>query len=264
MALSRRRWLLIGLAVVVLAGATFAYLWSRSGARPVTADEAARRIQGATTAATAPSELRPAAGVYRYVGSGTDRIDKPAKEQAEGPDMPATVTDEDGGCWRFRIDYSSNHWQSWRYCPRDGGLDESGGDTYQKWDFVVFSNESTTTFECDSSVTIRADQQPGDEWTQTCHDANAPGTISAGTYRFVGAETLRIGGDQVTALRYHRDRAMSGGQSGTESSDVWFAADTGLPVRNERKIDVKTSTVIGDVHYTEDARFELSSLTPTS
>lgn len=60
--------------------------------------------------------------------------------------MPATVSDEDGGCWRFRIDYSSNHWQSWRYCPRsDGGLDEAGGQTYQKWDFVVLSNESTPT-----------------------------------------------------------------------------------------------------------------------
>ena len=57
---------------------------------------------------------------------------------------------------------------------------------------------------------------------------------------------------------------MRGGQSGTERSEVWFAADTGLPLRNERKIDVATGTVIGDVRYTEDASFEATSLSPAT
>ena len=57
---------------------------------------------------------------------------------------------------------------------------------------------------------------------------------------------------------------MSGGQTGTEHTDAWFQADNGLPLRNERQIDVKTSTVIGDVRYTENASFEADSLDPTS
>lgn len=84
--------------------------------------------------------------------------------------------------------------------------------------------------------------------------------MSAGPYRFIGTETVSIEGTDVAAYRYHRDRTMTGGQSGTEHSDLWFAADTGLPLRNARKIDVQTSTVIGDVRYSEDAGFELASL----
>jgi hypothetical protein len=56
---------------------------------------------------------------------------------------------------------------------------------------------------------------------------------------------------------------MSGGQTGSEHSDVWFAADTGMPLRNQRTIDVRTSTVIGDVRYTEEASFELADLRPS-
>ena len=263
----RRRRQLIAATVfgAIAAGAlAMIVLWNRNDAHQVTLDEARRRLHSTSTEAggvTAP--LRPATGVYRYTGSGTDRLDTPPKEQTEGPDMPATVSDEPGGCWRFRIDYSSNHWQSWVYCPTGGGLEERGGQTYQKWDFVVFANESTTTFTCDSSVTIRADQHPGDEWQQSCHDVTKTTSVSSGTYRFVGDEHLTVDGRSVTAHRYHRDRTMVGDQVGQEHSDVWFAVDSGLPVRNQRTITVKTSTVVGDVTYREDANFQLASLDPT-
>ena len=261
----RRRWLIGILCVVAVAAAVIAVLWSRTSAHPVSVDQARQRLHASTTV-TQPRHLTlvPTPGVYAYKGSGTDALDKPPKSQAEGPTMPATVTNQPGGCWQFRIDYSSNHWQTWNYCSHDGQLDEMGGTTYQKWDFVVFSNESTSTFDCDSSVTIRAAQKPGDTWKQTCHDAANSSTISAGPYRFVGTETLKIGGRAVRALHYHRDRTMSGGQIGTEHTDAWFDADNGLPLRNVRNIDVKTSTVIGDVHYTENASFDATSLTPTT
>ena len=55
---------------------------------------------------------------------------------------------------------------------------------------------------------------------------------------------------------------MSGAQRGTETSEVWFAADTGLPLRNERSITASTDTVIGEVNYSEDAEFRLTSTAP--
>ena len=263
----RRRLAIAAVAIVAVGAVVVVVLWNHGSARQVTVDEARRRLQGGSTTAegvattsTGTSPLRPATGVYSYTGSGTDRLETPPKEQAEGPDMPATVTDETGGCWKFRIDYSSSHWQSWVYCPTGSGtsrsLDEQGGQTYQKWDFVVFSNESTTTFACDSSVTIGADQHPGDEWQQSCHDTAKASSVSSGPYRFVGDEKLTIGGTKVLAHRYHRDRTMVGGQVGEEHSDVWFAAD------DRRSITAKTSTVVGDVTYREDANFELTSLRP--
>ena len=259
----RRALIVLIVVLLVAAGSIFSALWSDSDARPVDVDEARQRLGSSTTSAVVtPGSRRPANGVYLYRGSGFDRLTRPPKEQPQGPEMPATVTDDGQGCWRFEIDYSSNHRQSWRYCPTDAGLEEAGGETFQRWDFVVMSNESTSVFECDHATAIRAEQQPGDEWDQSCHSTEDPLTVSAGPYRFVGDEQLEIGDRTMTASHYHRERTMTGGQRGTERSEVWFAVDTGLPLRNERTIEVDTATVIGDVHYTEIANFELTSSTP--
>lgn len=237
-------------------------LWLRGGAEPV--DIADVSAPTGSTAPAQPSVLRPPQGVYAYEGSGTDRIDKPPKSQAQGPTLPATVTHRAKGCWTFRIDYSTNHWQSWDYCPTDGGLDEVGGTSFQRWDFGAFANETTSTFECDSP-TIRADQQPGDTWTQTCTGTSTgvDGTTrSSGPYRYVGPSTLTVGGERVRAFHYVRRRTNSGNQTGTERSDVWFSAETGMPLRNERRLEATSDTVIGTVRYTEDGEFALTALAP--
>lgn len=257
-----RRWLLL-LLVPVLFGGFVAYRVARGSARQVDVADVTR-----PTASTLPVQrtvLRPPQGVYLYRGEGNDQLDVPPRTQAQGPEMPATVTHRADGCWTFRIDYSTNHWQTWDYCPHDGGLDEAGGSTYQRWDFGVFANESTSTFTCDDAPVIKAEQRPGDVWQQSCTGSTSGTegtTTTAGPYRYVGEETLRIGDRSVRAYRYHRERTTSGNQSGGESSDVWFAAETGLPLRNERHLEARTATVIGEVHYTETGEFQLTDLTP--
>lgn len=261
----RRRWVVAAVVLVLaVGGAAFAVLWSRGSADEVRLDEV-RRPTGTSLPAEA-AVLRPPQGVYLYRGSGTDRLSTPPKEQAQGPEMPASVTHRDDGCWTFRIDYSTNHWQTWDYCPTDGGLDEAGGTTFQRWDFVVFVQESESTFDCDAP-TVRADQEPGDTWAQSCTGSSTgtEGTSSSeGPYRYEATETIEIGGQQVEAHRYHRERTMSGSQRGTETSEVWFSAETGMPLRNERQIEVRTDTVIGEVTYSEVGDFELTSLEPTA
>ncbi|MEZ5238330.1 MAG: hypothetical protein R2716_05095 [Microthrixaceae bacterium] len=260
---SRRR-LLVGAAVILVAVLIgwVVVRWIRGTAREV--DLADVTTSTGTALESEPSVLRPPAGVYEYTGEGTDRIDKPPRSQAQGPSMPATVTHRGDGCWTFRIDYSTNHWQSWDYCPEDGGLVEVGGQTYQRWDFGAFANETTSTFEC-VAPTILADQSPGDEWAQSCTGGSTGvegTTTSAGEARFVGTETLEIGGREVDALRYHRERTNTGNQSGSEVSEVWFDAETGMPLRNERSLEASSDTVIGRVDYTEQGSFELESLEP--
>ena len=258
----RRRVVMAALVLVVmLAGALLAIVWwGGSSGRELTVDQARRRLGTATSLPAQPRTLRPAQGVYLYRGSGTDALSTPAKQQTEGPDMPATVAHRADGCWTFRIDYHSNHWQNWIYCPTTTGLDEAGGETYQKWDFGVFVSETRSRFDCASSETIRIGARPGDSWTQTCASApgsDGPASSTSGPYRFVGRELLRIGAANVASLRYHRDRTMSGGQRGTERSDVWFAESDGLPVRNQRRLEVRTDTIIGETSYSENASFEL-------
>jgi hypothetical protein len=261
----RLRWVLAAAGgVLVAAVVVLVVLYVRSGAREVTVDEVTAPT--GSTLPTTPAVLRPEQGVYAYEGSGADRLDKPPKEQTQGPQIPGTVTHREDGCWTLRMDYSSNHWQTWVYCPRpDGGLDEKGGETYQRWDFGAFAFDSLSTFTCSDAVTIRGDQEPGDTWEQTCSGTSSSTdgeAVSSGPYTFVGAETLAVGGEEVPALRYRRERTMSGAQRGTERSEVWFAAETGMPLRNERSITASTDTVIGEVTYTEQAEFRLTSLTP--
>ena len=126
----------IGL-VVVVAGSVFLILWRRSGAHEVSTNAARKRFeQSSSSSVTEPATnlaVRPAAGVYVYRGSGTEHLSLPPKSQAQGPQMPGTVLLTANGCWTFRIDYSSQHWQTWNYCPRGGGLVELGGQTFERW-----------------------------------------------------------------------------------------------------------------------------------
>ncbi len=271
----RRRRVWIGAAItlgVLLAGAgTFAYLLGRVSSRAVTVDEARRRADEAgpgTEGSSDAEAFRPAAGIYEYRGEGTERLDRPPTNQAQGPEIPGTVTHLDDGCWRFRVDYNTNHWQRWDYCAGNGGLTESAGRFFQRLDLVVTDVETLSSFTCDPPVdAIRPGQEAGDTWAQECRGTSEGTTgevVSAGPYTFVGPEVLEIGGRDVDALHYRRVRELSGGQTGTEDIDLWFDADTALPLRNEREITVRSDSLIGGVTYTESGSFTLTSMTPVT
>ena len=257
---------LVAVLVAVFAFvAVVVVIWRGSGAHQASTRDAERRFaQSSSSEAPVPNVLRPPAGVYLYRGSGTEHLSLPPKSQHQGPEMPATVTYRADGCWTFRIDYNSAHWQTWIYCSRAGELDELGGQTFERWDFVVTKFDSTSTFTCDPpSVVIRATMHPGDAWRQSCSGTSSgtKGTATtAGLYTFVGRENLTVGNATVAANHFHQVRTLSGSQTGTQDTDLWFAVGNGLPVRNERTVTVHTDTVIGNSTYTERGSFELTSL----
>jgi len=267
----RRRWLIggaIALVVVVAAFAVVAVLWQRDTAHEVSVDEARRRYDESapSTQPAAPTVLRPAAGVYLYRGTGTESLTLPPKDHAQGPDMPATVVHRADGCWTFRLDYSSAHWQQWTFCPTDGGLVEVGNQTFETWDFVFTTYDSSTTMTCDPpSVLIRANMEPGDSWKQKCRgsSSNNPGeTVTAGPYTFVGDTTVAVGGTEVPAYHFRQVRTLSGVQHGATTTELWFDRRTGLMLRNVRHQSVRTDTPIGASTYTEAGNFRLTSLQP--
>jgi hypothetical protein len=59
------------------------------------------------------------------------------------------------------------------------------------------------------------------------------------------------------------DPHLWGRPGGTEDVNVWFDAATGLPLRNQRVITVRSSSLIGGVTYEENGSFQLASMTPT-
>jgi len=272
--------------IALLAGtATFVVLWNRTSSEPVSMDEARTRAEAdipstdqsvdAVVEADTPGAdqsvdavpLRPAAGIYLYRGEGTEHLDKPPVTQTQGPDMPGTVTHLADQCWRLRVDYSTNHWQSWDYCPAGSGLKENAGAFFQRLDLVVAKVDTSSTYTCDPPVdTIRETQQVGDTWMQECRGTSTGSDgdiISTGPYTFVGPERLDIGGTQVAALHYHRLRNLTGSQTGTEDVNVWLDAATGLLLRNDRVITVHSDSLIGGVTYEENGSFELASMSPT-
>ena len=254
--------------LVVAAFGAVALLWQRDTAHEVSVADARRRYdRGAhSSEPVAPTVLRPAAGVYRYRGSGTESLTLPPKDHAQGPDMPATVVHRADGCWTFRIDYSSAHWQQWTFCPTDGGLVEVGNQTFETWDFVFTTYDSATTMTCDPpSVLIRARMQAGDTWKQECRgsSSNTEGeTLTGGPYTFVGNTTVDVGGTPVPAYHFRQVRTLSGVQHGDQTVELWLDRETGLMLRNRRSQTVRTDTPIGASTYTETGNFRLTSLSP--
>jgi hypothetical protein len=257
----------IVVGVLLVASGVGLVLWRRSGAHEASTGDAERRFaQSSSTQARAPSVLRPPAGVYLFRGSGTEHLSLPPKSQHQGTRMPATVTHRADGCWIFRIDYNTAHWQTWIYCPRNGGLVELGGQTFERWDFVVTKYDSTSTFACaPPSVTIRATMHAGDAWRQSCTGTSS-GTkgvaTTSGPYTFVGRENVDVGKTAVAAYHFHQVRTVSGSQTGTQDTELWFAVNDGLPLRNERNVTIRTDTAIGTSTYTEHGSFELTSPKP--
>ena len=259
--------------LVVLAGW---FALGRDRARPVSVDEARDRTtttltpdgsSSTTTPDGSGAPVRPAAGVYEFTGSGTEELSLPPLSQDQGPTIPATVEHGAAGCWSIRFDYSTNHWQTWSYCVRGTDLVEVGGLTWQRWMVGATAITNLTTSTCDDAPVLPAEREADQEWTARCTSTNeavSGEAVSEGPYRFVGEETVAVGGVDVVTAHFVREREMSGAQEGTERSEVWFAVESGLPVRNEREIAVETDTPVGASTYTERGEFRLTGLDPVA
>ncbi len=265
----RLRWVAGGtvLALVLVAG-VFAYLWTHSGAHPLSSSVAIERFRQATASGgNAANGDGPPAGVYHYRGSGTESLTVPPKSQSEGPGIPGTVVYRDG-CFVVRFDYSDAHWQSWDYCVRAGALVSPGRAGYYNWDFVAFHADDTSTFECSSApVVIPASIVPGRSSAVACTGRTAKlatGPVAMhGTSTVVKTGQVRVGRQTVPAVLVTERVTFSGGQSGSNVATTWFSNATGLPLKGNWHTNVSTPSPFGT--STLDARgdFTLQSLTPS-
>lgn len=268
----RRRWpwvvlVVAGVVVVLLAGAAALVVFGGNPPEEASVDEARERFRpsDADRDGVTPFE-RPAQGIYVYDGTGTEDTSFPPVEEDQGPSMPATVTWSGDDCWTFRIDYNTNHWQSWDYCATPDRLEEHGGVTFQRRDYTVLQVDSTSTFVCEPPAPIiEWEMQEGDRLAASCQGSNdviAGETTSSGENELVGTEVVDIGGEAVDALHVRSTREITGAQEGIEHRDTWFDARTGLPLRQTHDIDVSTDTPFGGVDYHEVSEWTLTSLEP--
>lgn len=259
---------LVILVVLSIGGVAFYFVaWRHRGAEEASVSEAVEKFRDEGQGGQADF-LSPAPGVYTYEGTGTEKLSVLGTSQQWGPRLPSTVTRGDDSCWTWRIDYSTNHYQEVHYCPEGRVLQEVSGITYQSFDFVAFSVGDLNEFTCEPRAdTIRVDAEPGDTWDQSCDGKSKDrGTrvTSAGTNEFVGIEDVKVGDDEVPAYRYKSERELTGDQTGTEKTESWYAVRDGLLLKTTRNLRVASPAPppLGDVIYTEEGTYTLSSLTP--
>lgn len=263
-------WVVGGLALALMVGlAVLSVVVVRGRApAPPSVEEAVEsyrtQVPGAPPAVSG-AEL-PAFGVYTAHGEGRERLSFQTTEQRMGPTMPVTVSLSGSDCFKMRIDYNANHWQTWNYCWREGSLIDTGGEVFQRFDLVVVAPESLSITTCDPAVVLRPGMEVGDEWTQSCA-IQASGTgpsSSSGPHRYLGDEMVRVGGEDVLTRHVRDERTFTGAQSGTGRTDLWLDARTGLPVRAEWDLRVDSPSPLGTITYTESGSWTLDSLTPRS
>lgn len=277
----RVRWWVVaaalGGALAIAAAVTIGLFVTRDVPDPKPITEVLDEFRRTTTSPTAPSTapstttgpalLRPPAGVYVLEGAGREEISFLGVGQDDGATMPATVAHLAGGCWTFTIHYNEAHWQDWTLCPDGDRIMEMGGHTFQSWDFGVAQIDNLSTFVCDPPILFAARRADGSPWARTCRGTNEQvegATANVGTLTFIGLETLDIGGDQIEAAHLRRETDVSGAQSGEESGDLWIAVADGLPLRAERDVRIASDSPIGEIVYTEQGWWQLTTTEPAS
>jgi hypothetical protein len=236
------------------------------GAKPV--DEAVEDFRSSTgqTGGDARPTGGPQAGVYLLDGEGREAISFPPVEQADGSTMPMTITSGSADCWTLRIDYNEAHWQDWDLCLEGNALMETGGHTWQRWDFGALVVENLSTFVCDPAVPfVVFDARPGAVFERSCAGTNDQvegTTTSSGTVTVLDDESMDIDGVDVEAMHVRRHNDLTGAQTGTDDVDFWISRADGLPLRGDRSVTVDSDSPVGTITYTEEGTWRLRSTVP--
>ena len=267
----RRRWTRrAALASVLLLAASVGVVGvgyaTRSHPRAVTVEESIVRYRSGSHPVGGRTASTPEPGVYLAAGEGTNHLSRPPTDGVDGETMPVTVSVLDDGCWRWRIDYSSAHWQDAVLCGGSQQLRQREQRSYQAWDWGVIEQASLTTSRCSPAIGVPLDGGPSDtSVAQRCESSSsssdAVSTIES-TTAVVGVETVLVGGREASTVHQRRTQRVSGGQVGTITEDWWFEIETGLPVRSSRSYRLAVSSPIGTLDYREDGSWTLASLTP--
>ena len=242
------------------------YRWVGSAVHPVSAAAALDRFHSQSTAAGASAPFEPSPGVYMYTGAGTEHVSVPPKTLSDGPAMPGTLTRQADGCWTIRIDFSDAHWESSSFCRSGGGLMQTARQGWMKWDFVAVVVDDTSTYTCEPPETaVAADVTVGRSDPYSCRGANdhlnTGQVVMSGTTQVIGIDQLSVGGEAVDAVHVRETATFSGGQTGTHTSDLWYAP-TGLPVRVNWSEVVHSPSPLGTATMTGSGQYHLTSMVP--
>lgn len=245
------------IAVGVIAGLAAAiaaawFLFLRDTSEPVTVGEAVTSFRMDTEPTQgAPSPIPE--GVYVYATDGYEKTDALTGVRHRYPRRSTiTITSADCGVsllWRVFESRSTE----WIYCVTPDGLELATQDERH----TFFGRTEQTTYVCEDTPikpeTARA------RWPVACSTDAAEET---GKGRVVGRERLVVAGKSVATVHVLKITSFAGEIRGTSRHDIWFAAQSGVPVKMVMVSRTTNDSPVGDVHYDEDVTLLLTSLTP--
>ncbi len=268
----RRRWrvAMAGAVAIILGGTCFVAIRYvlREHPGPESLSVATKTFKGGASISTGRKLTYepPAEGVYTLKGQGTESISFPPSSQHDGAVMPASVTYLTNGCWQWHVDYNVAHWEEYDFCPDATQLLLAADRNSQSWDFGAVTVNNLARFTCPpATVVLPEDPKAAQALSWSCTGSNTAvhgRSTAATTARIDGTVPLRIRGSVVPTVHELQRIMLRGGQRGTIIENWWFTAGSGLPVRMDRRITIKTSSPIGTVTYHEAGSWQISSLQP--
>jgi len=252
-----RRAALIAVAavgVIVLAGAVAWLVAFRDTTEPVTVDEAVTSFRTETEPTPAASPIPE--GVYVYFTRGFEKTDALTGITHRYPKR-STITVAAADCgvrltWRVLQGRSTE----WIYCTGPDGWELRSQDERH----TFFGTTEGTTYVCKDTPIRPAKAPVGTRWRVSCSTEGAT-EIGSGAVVKRRRWSLR-GGPARTEVLIRKTTRFIGDIRGMARHDLWFDAESGVPVTIVMVSRTTNDSPVGDVHYEEDVTLVLTSLTP--
>jgi hypothetical protein len=224
---SRRRIVLFGLLLLVVAIAVVAYLLFRSrGSTPVAEASAVARYRQTQTTPIPPGA--PAPGVYVYAVSGWECAGVgPLCVRRSLPDRASMVVTRRGNVLTVELELSREHLEAQRFrmTPR--------GDLLvwrrTRLSILGVSQDDAHTITPPTTLSIPRRLRPGTRWSQRFHDGDLPVSVENRTTR---RRTSTLGDGSALATFEIESRSKTGGaHPGTEVDVDWRSQALQLDAR---------------------------------
>jgi hypothetical protein len=211
---------------------------------------------GPSQTAAVSSAPRPRPGVYLYKTSGYETVDVAGGARHDYPSQTTVTVTVEGCGWNERWQPLEERWDETGMCARPTSSTARDFRSYHEF----FKKSQEQHFTCpDGTEVARYDQSVGAQWSWTC--SSGPSRFDT-TTTFVGMETLVVGGQPVSAARFHHAGVMTGANRGTQVQERWVDPSTGLSLMVKNDIDAEADSPFGTVRYREHYSLDLASLTP--
>ena len=262
---SRRGRVLLGAAVgaLVIAGIVGARagLFARDHVKVVTVEQALQRFRDNDQA------VQQLEGVYAVDTTGSESVDVLGGARHRYP-ATTTLTVTRSACG-LHLDWRALEGRSttWDLCSTPDGSELRATSEQHRF----FWETDTTRYTCTGALltaaagtaattTLSADRR-GPAAVRRYHCITAKG-FEDGEIHELGIDNVLVGDVTHTAVHVLTTATIGGATRGTETVEWWLDTETALPLRIVLSSRSGRNTIVGNVHYREDADLRLSSLVP--